>query len=76
MSAPVEFEYHSPVFTLAMLQAGIQPHHKDAEGTLYGPPALRYRWREKVSINGGTSLQWSAWQLVGYSNGGVDKPTE
>jgi hypothetical protein len=59
-----------------MLQAGINPHHKDADGTLYGPPALRYRWRERVKLGNGESLQWSAWMLVPYVNAGLDKPQE
>lgn len=72
MSAPVEFEYYSPPFTLEMLQNGIAPM-RGKDGLLYGPAALRYRWRERVKLGEkGESLQWSPWVFVPNVNGSVD----
>ena len=62
MSAPVEFRYWMREFTLGDLQQGAQPLRFD--GRLYVPPALQYRYRERVPNGSELTLQWSDWQTV------------
>lgn len=62
MSGPIEFRYYLRAFSLDDLASGAQPIRLD--GRMYAPPALQYRYRERVPNGSETTLQWSDWQAV------------
>lgn len=74
MSAPLEFRYYMPKFTLNDLRSGQQPIRLPAgpHGAieLYGQPRLEFRYRERADANG--LLRWSAWAAVPVVREGED----
>jgi hypothetical protein len=70
MAAPIELRHFLRRFTLADLEAGLQPVRQvmpDGAIGLFAPPSLQFRYREKTDDGG---LRWSDWADVRFEREG------
>ena len=74
MPAPIEFRHYLRYFTLDDAKAGIQPVRAEQNKavTLFMPPVLQFRYREKTMLNGAPALEWSEWSDVQFAREGDD----
>ncbi len=64
-AAPIEVRYYLAELSMEHVRSGVQPVRQVMPGgevKLFAPPALEFRYREK--ING--ELAWSEWRPVLY----------
>ncbi len=69
MAAPVELRHFMRQFTMADLEAGLQPNRQrlqDGTIAVYAPPVLQFRYREKIA----GELRWSEWADVRFEREG------